>query len=496
MTRADRRTGPEGPPRARVAASGSQGAPGRGQAVSGLGVRAGLAALLGFSLLTSHSSPLTAQAPTSLTLYNDGRVLVRRLVGLDIPKGDSEQRLALGVLDPGSVFPLDDGVNLVNTGYDAAVDEASVLRRAVGRRIKFRYGSDTLTAELVGVDPERYRMPDGSISFSRPGQPMYPADLVALEPTLRASLSSTTARKGLRVGYFTQGGGWSASYQVILGGRDAPARVLGAAVVNGGPLSVKDAELQLLAGQVNVATAPDQYRPRAEAMMVAKEALAGAPPAEQKVGEFHLYTLPGRASLEPGLVTTVALFEPTQARVTRSYQVLGQIPYWGGLPQYGEEQEVPVKVTYTVARPRKTDLGDRPLPGGVVRLFEPDSAGRLQLIGESATDHAPAGEDLRLEAGTAFDLTAKRVQTGYSTRRDSLPGGGWRTIATADYKVSLQNAGDTPATIDVVESRGGEWSVVTSSVKPEKQSSTRTVFRVPVPARGKATLTYRVRVIW
>jgi hypothetical protein len=376
------------------------------------------------------------------------------------------------------------------------VDEASVLRRALGRRLTFRSGKDTLSAELVGVDPERYRMPDGSISFARPGLPQFPADLVALEPTLRVSLSSATARKGLRLGYFTQGGGWSARYQVILGGRDATARVLGQAVVNGGPLMVKDAELQLLAGEVHVAVQPGDYQPRAEAMMMAKRAAEAAPPAEQKVGEFHLYTLPGRASLEPGLVTTVALFEPAQARVARTYQVQGQIPYWGGLPQYGEEDEVPVSVTYTVARPRKTDLGDRPLPGGVVRLFEPDSAGRLQLIGESTTDHAPAGEDLRLDAGTAFDLTARRVQTGYSTRRDSLPGGGWRTTATADYRVNLQNAGDQPATIEVVEARGGEWSVVSSSVKPEKLSSTRTVFRVPVPARGKATLTYRVRVIW
>jgi hypothetical protein len=38
--------------------------------------------------------------------------------------------------------------------------------------------------------------------------------------------------------------------------------------------------------------------------------------------------------------------------------------------------------------------------------------------------------------------------------------------------------------------------VVSSSIKAEKLSSTRTRFRVLVPAAGKATLTYRVRVIW
>ena len=158
---------------------------------------------------------------------------------------------------------------------------------------------------------------------------------------------------------------------------------------------------------------------------------------------------------------------------------------------------MPVTVTYTVLRPRKTDLGDRPLPGGTVRLYEPDSAGRVQLIGESSIDHSPAGEDLRLNAGNAFDLTAKRVQTNYATRRDSIPGGGgWRTIATADYRVTITNAADQAATVEVIETRGGEWSVVSSSVKPEKLSSTRTAFRVPVPAKGKATLTYRVRVVW
>jgi hypothetical protein len=455
-----------------------------------------MSALLAAHLSGLSASALAGQAPTSLTLYNDGRVLVRRLLTLDLKKGESDQRLPLGPVDPASIFPLDDGVSFVNARYDAAVDEQSVLRRAVGRRLTFRSGKDTVSAELVGVDPERYRLADGSISFVRPGIPQYPAELVALEPTLRVLVSSAAARRDLRVGYFTQGGGWSAAYQVILGGAGGTARVMGQAVINGGPLTFRDVELQLLAGQVNVATPEAGFSPRMEAMRVAAKSIAAEAPAEQKVGEFHLYTLPGRGSLEPGSVTTVGLFEPATARVSKSFEVHGQIPYWGGLPQYGEENEAPVSVIYTILRPRKTDLGDRPMPGGVVRLFEPDSAGRVQLIGEAAIGHSPAGEDLRLPAGTAFDLTAKRVQLNYTTRRDSIPGGGWRTVATADYRVTLQNGGDTAATIDVIEERGGEWSVVSSSVKPDRRSSTRTAFRVSVPARGRTTLTYRVRVIW
>ena len=441
------------------------------------------------------TTPLMAQAPaTSLTLYNDGRVLVRRLVSLDLKKGESTQPVPLGEVDPATLFTLDSGVTLLGTRYDAAVDESRALNRAIGRTLTFQVGKEIVSAEVLGVNPERYRLTDGTITFQRPGSPRFPAELVSLQPTLSLSLAADRARKELRLGYFAQGGGWGASYQVILGG--ATARITGAAVVNGGPLRVEEAELQLLAGQVSVA-APERDRYRLEGRMVANAAMSmDAKMGEQKVGEFHLYTLPGRVTLEPGVITTVALFPAADAKTTKTYQVHGQIPWWGGLDQNGSEAEEPVNVVYTVLRARKTDFGDRPIPAGVVRLFEADGAGRLQLVGEAATDHTPAGEELRLNAGTAFDLTAKRIQTTYTTRRDTTVAGVNRTIATADYKVTLTNAGTEPATVEVLEERGGEWSMVSSSIKAEKLSSTRTRFRVLVPAAGKATLTYRVRVIW
>jgi len=50
--------------------------------------------------------------------------------------------------------------------------------------------------------------------------------------------------------------------------------------------------------------------------------------------------------------------------------------------------------------------------------------------------------------------------------------------------------------VDVLEERGGEWSVLSSSVPAEKLSSTRTRFRAKVPARSEAAITYRVRIVW
>lgn len=447
-------------------------------------------------LLLLGAAPGTLAAQTSLTIYNDGRVLVRRTVPVTVPKGSSTRRVTLGALDPASLFSLDSTVTLDGLAYDGAVDEGSVLRRSVGRRVVFRLpeSKDTLSALVIGVDPLRLQLPDGSVTFSPPGAAIYPGDVVVADPTAALRLTSAKAQDRLRLGYFTTGAAWQAGYQVMIGA--AEARVTGSAVIESETLKAEDAELQLLAGAVGRAqpsAPPVPYGGRA--MMAEARVMDKMAATEQRVGEFHLYSLPGRTSLLPGLTSTIALFEPAQVRYERNYVVRGLVPWWGVLPQQGDETEAPVEVSYTLKRTRKTEFGDRPLPGGVVRLFQADSGGRAQLIGEAAMDHTPAGEDVRLSAGNAFDLTARRVQTTYSTRRDSTKAG-WRTLATADYKVTVRNATDSTVTVDVREERSGEWSVLQSSVPAEKLSSTITRFRVKVPARGEGVVTYRLRVVW
>ena len=436
-------------------------------------------------------------AQTSLTIYTDGRVLVRRSVPANVPKGSSTQRLTLGALDPATLFSLDSSVSLERVSYDGAIDEASVLRRSVGKRLVFRLSDprDTVSALVLGVDPLRLQLPDGRISFTAPGLALYPSDVVVVEPAANLGIKSARAQDQLRLGYFTMGADWQASYQVVLGQGDA--RVTGMAVLQSHTLRAENAEVQLLAGAVSRAQPPQERREMMAKRGVALEAMAVSDVAsEQRVGEFHLYSLAGKSTLLPGVTTSVALFDPVQVKYEKSYVVHGDVPFWGFLPQQGEETEPPVEVTYTLKRPRKTDFGDRPLPGGVSRLYEADSAGGLQLVGEATTGHTAPGSDLKLNAGNAFDITAKRLQMNYSTRRDSTKARGVHTVATADYRVTLKNAKDSAVTVEVQEERAGEWAVVTSSVPAEKVSSTITRFRVKVPARGEAVLNYRIRVIW
>ncbi len=450
-----------------------------------------LVALIGFGAL---AAPLMAQAPPlSLTIYNDGRVLVRRSVPERVPRGVSTHRMELGALDLSTLFSLDPMVSIIGARYDGATDMQSVLRRSIGRRLTFRRGSvtDTVSAKVLAVDPERYEMPDGTVTFNMPGTPQFPRDLVVVQPVVRLNVDSRRNRDQLHLGYFTSGGSWQASYQVILGSDDA--RVHGSAVVAVDRLNVEGASVQLLAGSVGYASRMrDESRFRRSVAGVAAFE-EGAIATEERVGEFHLYTLPGTLDLAPGVETSTALFDPATTAYERRYVVRGVMPYRGPLPQVGEMPQSPVEVRYTLTRERGggSDFGDTPLPGGVIRLYQADEAGRLQLVGEANIRHTAAGRDVTVSAGLAFDITAKRVQTSYTTVKQ-----GRYTYATADYEVRLANATDQAVTVDVIEERFGEWLVLESSVPAEKLSSTVTRFQVPVPAEREAVLTYQLRVRW
>src|SRR3989442_3870191 len=150
--------------------------------------------------------------------------------------------------------------------------------------------------------------------------------------------------------------------------------------------------------------------------------VSGSETLEETVGETHVYQLAGRLSLEPGVPLSVALFPRSTTAYTQEFVVPGALPWRGcaGQPP-GEENRVPVRVWYTLRRGRGPPFGDRPLPGGTVQLYQADSAGRLQLVGEARSEHTAPGRDLRVQSGDAFDITAERVQTDYAQEQLAPP---------------------------------------------------------------------------
>lgn len=454
---------------------------------------------IGYWLLAALACPSAAVAQRSalssvpsVTLFNSGRVLVRRTLPISLSSGTSTYTLALGSVDLTSLAPLDSGVTLVRISADQAWSEDALLRRNIGHAFDLQQGDRSRRrATLLSMDPERWEWADGGVVFGRPGSVIWPKELVPATQVADVTLQSDRARAGLRLMYETGGGAWWANYRLFINGS---GRIEGVATLSAGALDLQNAEVQLLAGNIgSAASAP--AAPMAAARMVARDAVNTMQMASSEaVGEAHLYTLPGPVSFAAGLQIVEPLFTPVPARAERRYTMAGSLSYYGGLMQTPDEQDVPVDVTYRLAHSAGTPFGGLPLPAGTISVFDLDKAGRVQLIGQGAIGHTAAGERLDVASGTAFDVTAKRVQTEYSTTRATVAP--YSTVALAAYRITLQNAKDSAVMVEVREDRGGEWSVVESSVPAEKRSSTRVVFPVTVPAKGTAVLTYRVRVVW
>ena len=62
------------------------------------------------------------------------------------------------------------------------------------------------------------------------------------------------------------------------------------------------------------------------------------------------------------------------------------------------------------------------------------------------------------------------------------------------FEIRLKNAKDEAVTVTVVEPVPGDWKVLSESRQHRKGAANAAVWDVPVPAKGEATLTYRVEV--
>jgi len=438
--------------------------------------------------------PLAAQ--TSLSIYRDGRVVVRRTLPQALQQGRNSLTLRLEGLDPATLFSPDTSVSISSATVRYPSTSTDALARAVGQTLSFvRSKGDTIRATVVRADPPQFRLPDGRLLLDLPGEPLFPAEVVRSSPEAELVLNAARARQRVELAYVAQGAMWEALYQVILGG--GRAVISGTATVTSQALRADSAEVQLVAGAIRRTRQPKALEgfDRVSAMR-AQTGVEEIETSEEGVGETHVYQLPGRLSIEPNVPVTTALFPRSSAPVTQELIIPGVLPWRGWIGQNPEPNRVPVQVWYTIKRAAKTPFGDRPLPAGTVQLYQADSSGRVQLIGEASNDHTAPGRDLRLQSGDAFDITAERVQTDFNQEQLPPPRRGLpvRQRVTAAYRVTIANAKDQAVTVDVRESHFGDWKIIESSTPAEKLSSTESRFRVSVPAKGEATLTYTVQI--
>src|SRR5437016_11215533 len=119
--------------------------------------------------MVSHATA----AQTSLSIYRDGRVVVRRTLPQALQQGRNALTLRLEGLDPATLFSSDTSVSIVSATARYPSTKNDALTRAVGQTLSFvRERSDgkadTVKATVVRVDPPQYRLADRRLLLDAP----------------------------------------------------------------------------------------------------------------------------------------------------------------------------------------------------------------------------------------------------------------------------------------------------------------------------------------
>src|SRR5438552_2086496 len=174
--------------------------------------------------------PVAAPGQTSLSIYRDGRVVVRRTLPQALQQGRNALTLRLEALDPATLFSPDTTVSVTSATVRYPSTSANALAQAVGQTISFVRGKgDTIRATVVRADPPQFKLPDGRLLLGPPGEPLFPAELVRTSPEAQVVLDASRTRQRTELAYVAQGVTWEALYQVLLSG--ARAQVTGTATV-------------------------------------------------------------------------------------------------------------------------------------------------------------------------------------------------------------------------------------------------------------------------
>ncbi len=456
---------------------------------------------------TTVTSTLSDQQEVAVTVYNQNQALVRDVRRLDLPTGELDLRFMdiAAKVNPATVHiasqtaPQDLAVLEQNYEYDL-LNPQKLLEKYVGRDVTLvrsrmenntQQEVETKATLLANNESGPVWQVGNQIETGIPGAhyifPDLPPNLYS-KPTLIWLLTNRHAGpQTVEASYLTSDMNWNADYVVTVASTEKTAALNGwVTLANNSGTEFRNAQLQLVAGAVNV------VRPLEGVVGgipgVVRQAAVPAPQfVQENISEYHLYTLDRRATLQDNESKQISLLEAASFPIEKSYEVNGQSYYYRDAIQPGEPIKNPVEVHLKFKNSQANSLG-MPLPAGTMRVYQGDSKGRLQFIGEDHIDHTPKDERVDLHIGNAFDLVAERKQTDYQ-KID-------RRTSEMAFEITLRNHKSQPVTIEVNEPIGGDWTMEQSNFKYEKTSAFSARFAVPVPANGEAVLTYRVRVRW
>jgi hypothetical protein len=468
--------------------------------------------------LSAFAAALAGASAPEVTVYNQGFGFIKEVRALDLKSGD--QRVAVenvpAKIDPTSVGvrSLDgpDTFSLLEQNYQYdLISPSAIINKSVGKRVRLirTLGNSkdvlegtllnapvSIVADANGSNQSSYngmviKTDDGRIVLDPRGEievEQVPEGLIT-RPTLFWDLEAPSpGKKSFELSYITQGMSWTANYVLTLSSEKEADMQGWVTVDNQSGATFKDAKLKLLAGEVNqvpVAT-------RAFGFAGGPGGLpTGRVPQfqEQSLFEYHLYTLQRPTTLQDRETKQVSLLEGHQIAY-RKKLIFDAMEGLGSY--YPSEGQVGVgdlhgQVRIEFVNSQENHLG-MPLPAGKIRIYERDTDGSAQFLGEDHIDHTPRNETLSLVVGRAFDVVASRKRLSFTKIDDRK----WKET----FEVEVRNRKETDQQVYLLERHWGDWSISNNTDPFTKEDANTVQFILNLKPNEVKKVTYTVLTQW
>lgn len=451
------------------------------------------------------TTTLDDQTELAVTVYNSDIALVRDVRNLQLARGTGNLRFMdiAATVNPATVHfrsltePARVSVLEQNYEYDL-LEPDKLLRKYVGRDVTLvrrvqENGStrdEEVTARLLSYNGAPvWRIGSEVVTGLQADHIRFPElpDSLYTRPTLIWTVENDGAsRHRVEASYLAGKLAWNADYVLTVARDDKSAGLDGwVTLSNGSGTSFRNAKLQLVAGDLNrvrqvIGRMMDEAR--------AEKAMAAAPPmAQESFSDYHLYTFGRKTTINNNQTKQVSMLSGTGVPIVKRYVVEGQSFYYHNAQHPGSPIKDVVQVYYQFTNEERGGLGV-PMPAGTVRVYQEDSKGGTQFVGEDRIDHTPKDETLNIKIGNAFDVTCERNQIDFEKIASN--------VYEVEYEVTVRNHKAVPVSVEVNEPIGGTWRMLRASHEWTKTSAWAAQFAVPVAVDGTAVLKYRVRVTY
>ena len=316
----------------------------------------------------------------------------------------------------------------------------------------------------------------GTILFDKVPENVY------AKPTMTIDVVTKNAAKHLvKMSYLTDGLSWQASYvgnlDLIQNKMQLSAMVT---LTNNTAVSFKNANLNLIAGDVNLRTSPRDSLYDTGGNVIGRVMVAGEYMETEQVSGYHMYSLPNKTDIMTKQTKQVSMFDAPAVYTKQEYKYYSELRLV--YPNF-KIKNVKPDIVLSFENEKKDGLG-MPLPAGVFNIYQQDSKGKQVFVGSDRIEHTAKGQKVSLTLGKDFDITINGNIVKYEEKPNKT-----RTIAA---RIEIKNPKKEAVNLLIYQPMPENWRMISETHKSKKETALKVVWDIPIGPDSTAVLDFEI----